>query len=154
MKVLDVGTGPGFFAIIMAEMGYTVTAVDRAENMLQEGRRNGQSAGVQVDFCQGDALELPFPDNSFDLVVSRNLVWTLPALEQAYREWYRLLKRWGKVLIFDGNWYYRLSDPAHMEKYEHFRALAKRDGFKETIPMEKIMESEDIARQLPLTYEF
>ncbi len=47
---------------------------------------------LSIDFQTGDAEHLPFEANTFDVVVSRNLVWTLPAPETAMREWHRVLK--------------------------------------------------------------
>ena len=51
IKVLDIGTGPGFFAVILAEQGYQVTAVDYTEEMLKEAKKN---AGTYADkICWG-----------------------------------------------------------------------------------------------------
>ena len=101
LRILDIGTGPGFYAIILAERGYRVWAVDYAENMLAEARRNAGALAERIDFRQMDAHRLDFPANSFDAVVTRNLTWTLPEPEKAYREWFRLLRKGGVLLNFD-----------------------------------------------------
>lgn len=118
MKILDVGTGPGFFAIIMAQAGHDVTAVDCTQAMLDEAKSNGDRYAVKADFILSDTQKLPFPDNSFDLVISRNVAWTIIDAESAYREWKRVLKSNGKVLIFDANWNIRLFNEDKRKEYE------------------------------------
>ena len=51
-----------------------------------------------------NAQELDFADETFDVVISRNLTWTLPDVMQAYREWQRVLKKGGKLLNFDSDY--------------------------------------------------
>ena len=92
IKVLDVGTGPGFFAILLAEAGYQVTAVDYTEEMLREARKNAGELAEQITWKQMDAQKLDFKDGTFDAVVSRNLTWNLEKPEKAYEEWMRVLK--------------------------------------------------------------
>ena len=93
VRVLDVGCGPGFFSVLLAKMGHEVTAIDYTENMLTEARKNAEHYGVQVHFQQMDAQNLEFADNSFDLVISRNVLWNLEKPEQAYKEWLRVLSQ-------------------------------------------------------------
>lgn len=108
LKVLDVGTGPGFFAIILTQAGAEVTAVDYTETMLEAASANAKALGLDIEFKQADSQSLDFGDSSFDLVVSRNVAWTLIDAEKAYREWRRVLKPGGSTLIFDANWNYGL----------------------------------------------
>ena len=51
-----------------------------------------------------DAENLYFADNTFDVVISRNLTWTLPNPQKAYSEWYRVLKPQGILLNFDADY--------------------------------------------------
>lgn len=64
----------------------------------------------KVSFFRMDAQNLAFMDNSFDVVISRNLTWNLEKPDQAYREWCRVLKSGGVLLNFDANWYGYLYD--------------------------------------------
>lgn len=105
LRVLDVGTGPGSMSILLAEMGHSVTAVDLSEQMLDCARKNANACGMKVDLRVGDAENLPFEDNSFDAVVNRWVLWTVPDPNAAVSEWTRVLKPGGRLLIFDGNWY-------------------------------------------------
>lgn len=102
LRILDVGTGCGFFAIMLASLGHSVSAVDLTPSMIDSGRQISTSMGISVDFRVMDAEVLSFPDESFDAVVSRNLTWTLPNPLLAYAEWKRVLKPCGVLLNFDG----------------------------------------------------
>lgn len=104
LKILDIGTGPGFLAILMARLGHDVTAIDSSTGMIQEARRNAAEHHVFVDFQAGDAQELPFASASFDVVLSRNLTWNLPNAVKAYRDWHRVLRDGGLLLNFDSDY--------------------------------------------------
>ena len=58
-----------------------------------------------------------FEDESFDVIISRNLTWNLPHPEMAYKEWLRVLKKGGKLLNFDANWYGYLYDDKKREAH-------------------------------------
>ena len=112
LRVLDVGCGPAFFSILAAHAGCIVDAVDASGEMLAQARRNVAAHGVSdwVTFTRGNALDLPFPDESFDVVVTRNLTWTLEDPAGAYAEWLRVLAPAGRLVNFDANWYRYLVD--------------------------------------------
>ncbi|MDR0722147.1 MAG: class I SAM-dependent methyltransferase [Treponema sp.] len=118
LDVLDVGTGPGFFAILMALEGHRVTAIDCTENMLAEAQANAGREGAPVTFMLADSHATDFPGETFDLIISRNLTWTLLDADKAYFEWKRLLKPEGRVIIFDANWNRRLFNEEVMREYE------------------------------------
>ena len=92
IKILDVGTGPGFFAILLAEAGYQVTAIDYTEEMLKEAQSNAGELTKCIVWKTGDAQALDVESNSFDVIVTRNVTWNLPRPDLAYREWLRVLK--------------------------------------------------------------
>lgn len=104
MDVLDVGTGPGFFSIILSGAGNRVTGIDCSGEMLKEARANADAAGVNPLLLKMDSHILGFSDNSFDLVVSRDVTWTLYDPVKAYREWKRVLRPGGRILVFDANY--------------------------------------------------
>ena len=90
LRILDIGTGTGFFAILLARLGHRVTAIDLTPAMLEEASATAAGLGLDIDFRQMDAQQLDFPENTFDALVSRNLTWTLPEPEKAYAQWYRV----------------------------------------------------------------
>ena len=92
LEILDVGTGPGQLALMFAEMGHRVTAVDLSTNMLDKARKNALKRSLDINFIQGDAEDLQFPDMQFDVVSSKFLLWTLPDPQKALSEWGRVLK--------------------------------------------------------------
>ena len=150
LEILDVGTGPGFFAINLALAGHSVTGVDVTEEMLCRARENAAAYGAAPRFlCQsGDAL--PFADGSFDLVISRNVLWNLERPEQALAEWCRVLRPGGRLVYFDANWYLYLFDAQAAAARERSRqALAAERALP--VPGEKVRMLEDIARMLPLS---
>ena len=104
LKILDVGTGPGFFALILSKAGHHVTGIDASSDMIGCAAENCRVAGVSPELFVMDSHETDFPDGSFDMIVSRNVVWTLTDPVKAYREWHRVLKSEGRLIVFDGNW--------------------------------------------------
>lgn len=101
---LDIGTGRGHFAVYLARLGFFVTGIDLSENMISYARQNAACHNLDIDFQTGDAEELEFKDNTFDVVVSRNLLWTLPSPDKALKEWRRVLKPGGTLVVSDGFW--------------------------------------------------
>ena len=104
LRVLDVGTGGGFLAILLAQEGHTVTGIDSSEGMVRRAKRNAQAEFVEPDFLVMDAHNLTFKEKTFDLIVSRNVTWMLDDPEKVYAEWKRVLKPGGKVVIFDADY--------------------------------------------------
>ena len=104
LKILDIGTGAGFFAILLSQQGHEVTGIDMSGDMLHQAKQNILAAGCHAEFAKMNAQELDFADAAFDVVISRNLTWTLPDVMQAYREWYRVLKKGGRLLNFDSDY--------------------------------------------------
>jgi ubiquinone/menaquinone biosynthesis C-methylase UbiE len=151
LQVLDIGAGPGFLSIVLTERGYQVTAADFAESMLEEARRNAGTLADRIHFCREDAMELSFADESFDIVLSRNLTWNLPDPKKAYGEWLRVLKRGGLLLNFDANWYRYLVDDRAREAYEEDRKKVAERKVGDYNIGENFDRMEEIADQLPLT---
>lgn len=97
LDVLDVGTGTGAIAVPLAEQGHRVTAIDQADEMLARTRAKAHARGVDIDIRAGDAERLDFPDASFDVVISRWVLWLLPDPAQAAQEWQRVLRPGGTL---------------------------------------------------------
>ena len=103
-RILDIGTGSGFFAILLGKAGHYVEGIDLTASMIEEAKLLAAKSGVNSVFKVMDAENLLYPDESFDIVLSRNLTWTLPHPRKAYSEWHRFLKKGGMLLNFDADY--------------------------------------------------
>ena len=151
IKVLDIGTGPGFFSIILAELGYDVTAVDYTEAMLAKAKANARELQAKIKFKRMDAQNLDFADNIFDVIVTRNLTWVLENPTKAYNEWYRVLKKGGMLLNFDANWYMHLFDMEKRKAYESDRFQVSKNQLNDHYTSTDVNEMERIAKEMPLS---
>lgn len=100
-RVLEVGAGTGVMSLLLAELGYAVTATDISNGMLDEARRKASDRRLAIAFEIADAEALPFGDGSFDAVFGRHILWTLPHPDRALREWRRVLKPSGGLALVD-----------------------------------------------------
>ena len=151
LRVLEAGTGPGFFAILLRELGYDVTAIDLTPAMLTEAKKNAGELAGKIRWMEMNAEALDFEDASFDVVVSRNLTWNLPHPDKAYAEWTRVLKPGGLLLNFDANWYAYLFDDEAQAAYDRDRANSAERGVWDQNVGENFDVMEDIARRVPLS---
>lgn len=131
-EVLDDGTGPGFFAVILADLGHRVSAIDYSEQMVMQARNRLEQLGLEANILKMDAQNLEFQDHSFDVIVSRAVLWNLDNPGKAYAEMYRVLKPGGKIIIDDGNMYLYQHDEEYARQrqrmLEERRELSVDDG--------------------------
>ena len=151
IKILDVGTGPGFFAILLAEAGYQVTAIDYTEEMLKEAQQNADGLAKCIVWKTGDAQALDVESNSFDVIVTRNVTWNLPRPDLAYKEWLRVLKPGGVLYNFDADWYGHLYNEEKRSGYEKDRQQTEAQNVEDYYSGTDIEKMEEIARQVPLS---
>lgn len=104
LHILDVGCGAGFFTCLLAKEGHFMTGIDMTPHMIENAKILAQEEHLNCDFQVMDAERLDFEDQSFDVIISRNLTWTLPAADKAYEEWCRVLKPGGLLINFDANY--------------------------------------------------
>jgi ubiquinone/menaquinone biosynthesis C-methylase UbiE len=102
LDALDVGCGTGFLSLELAGRGHRVTGIDFAPAMLDRARLKAVERGLDVRFEPGDAEALRFAGASFDVVISRHVLWTLPHPEAAIDEWVRVLRPGGRLVVVDG----------------------------------------------------
>ncbi len=84
---LDLATGTGFVALILAALGHRVTAIDLSTDMLEQATATANSRSVEIQFTSGDAVQPAFDEASFDLVTCRHLLWTLREPDRALANW-------------------------------------------------------------------
>jgi Methylase involved in ubiquinone/menaquinone biosynthesis len=105
-QVLDIGSGPGLLVRDIAQQvgpSGAVVGLDMADNMLESAKALCSDFKT-VTFKHGDAMSLPFPDNSFDAVVSTQVYEYVPDLNTALSEFARVLRPGGRGVIVDTDW--------------------------------------------------
>lgn len=101
-RVLDIACGTGQLAIPCARAGAEVTGLDLSEAWLAQARERAAAEGLDIRLDQGDAEAMPYPDASFDMVVSLIGVMFAPRPERAAAEMLRVCRPGGRILM--GNW--------------------------------------------------
>lgn len=96
-KVLDLACGSGTAALIAARRYCDVTGIDYVPELINRARKRSEASGLKADFLVADAQELPFPDNTFDVVLSVYGVQFAPDQEKAAAEMIRVCQPGGKI---------------------------------------------------------
>ena len=77
-RILDIGTGTGFFPLLLAREGYQAEGIDLTCSMIEKANSLARIEGSSAVFKVMDAENLDYADETFDIVLTRNLTWTLP----------------------------------------------------------------------------
>lgn len=102
-KALDLASGTGVISHLLHGLGFDVTGLDWSEAMLSRARAKAAARGADIRFVMGDAERTLEKPESYDVLVTRHLVWTLVDPEAAFREWHSLLRPGGRLLVIDGD---------------------------------------------------
>lgn len=102
-RALDLASGTGVISHLLHGLGFAVTGLDWSEAMLNQARAKAARRGADIRFVMGDAERTLEQPGSYDVLVTRHLVWTLVDPKAAFREWHSLLKPGGRLLIVDGD---------------------------------------------------
>jgi len=104
-RILDIGCGGGQLAIEIAKTrkDLGITGVDLSHSQVKRARSRGREAGVKIDFIQASAMDIPFADESFDLVYSVDCLKHWPEKPRGLMECIRLLKPGGMLFITEVN---------------------------------------------------
>jgi len=103
-SVADLGSGTGTLAVLLGQAGHRVSGVDVAPRMVDAARAKAAAARVPAEFVVGDAAFPPWAPGSFDVVVSRHVLWAMPAPDEALERWVALLRPGGLLLLVEGRW--------------------------------------------------
>lgn len=109
-SILDAGCGTGAMLLTLASRGYQVCGVDFSQGMLNRAKQNAKRRGLDVPFVQGYVDQLPFASETFDVVVSRNVLSNLAVAKEALANWHDVLKPGGYLIYFDSPWWNYLHD--------------------------------------------
>ena len=155
IRALDLGTGAGFFSFILYDLGCEVTGIDYSEEMLKNAQKNCDRLGYSgINFIQMDAQKLQFEDESFDFIFTRNVTWTLPDPEKAYKEMLRVLAPGGRVMNADANYsagFQKMDEDGLTEKMAEY---ANQNYTYPAGSLEMLRERNDIAHSLYISEEF
>jgi SAM-dependent methyltransferase len=99
-RVADLGCGTGTLSLLLAQEGYAVDGVDFSPEMV---RRAQDKAGHLATFVEGDAGAPPLAPASYDVVLSRHVLWAMPSPAAALERWLGLLRPGGRLLLVEGN---------------------------------------------------
>ncbi len=99
MDVLDVAAGNGNFAIVAAQRGANVMASDLTPKMIELGRARTAAEGLEIDWQEADAEQLPFPDDQYDVVASVFGAMFAPRPDRVAAELFRVAKPGGVVAM-------------------------------------------------------
>ncbi|MDH6267840.1 ubiquinone/menaquinone biosynthesis C-methylase UbiE [Rhizobium sp. SG_E_25_P2] len=102
-RALDLACGTAVISHLLDDLGFDVTGMDWAEPMLERARAKAKTRGRKIRFLTGDAENTMEPDDVYDVVVNRHLVWTLVDPLACFKEWRRVLKPGGMLLVVDGD---------------------------------------------------
>jgi arsenite methyltransferase len=104
-RVLDLGSGAGTDSLVAAQMvgeQGSVTGIDMTPAMLAKARAAAAEMGASnVEFVESEAEHLPFPDESFDVVVSNGVIDLIPDKDAVFSELFRVLAPGGRIQIAD-----------------------------------------------------
>ena len=102
-RVADLGCGTGTLSVLLAEAGYSVSGLDLSPEMV--ARAEAKGAGLDVTFAVGDAGDPDLPVGSFDVVLSRHVLWALPDPAAGLARWVDLLAPGGRLVLVEGRWF-------------------------------------------------
>lgn len=144
MKILDIGTGAGFLAILCGNLGSDVTGIDLSPEMIKSAKQNAESHHQDIHFQVMDAESLQFNDETFDMVISRNVTWLLPNTKAAYQEWLRVLKPNDKLINIDANY--------GNDSFTDYKSL-NTEHAHHTLGKDMLAESEAIKQNIPINHQ-
>jgi SAM-dependent methyltransferase len=100
-RSLEIGAGTGYFSLNLLQAGVVgeATCTDISPGMVATLARNAQRLGLDVRTARADAESLPFPDESFDLVLGHAVLHHLPNLRRAFSEFHRVLRPGGRIVF-------------------------------------------------------
>lgn len=100
LKTLDVGCGGGFSCEFMAERGAIVSGIDQSQKCVQTAKNHALISGFKIDYRQGLAENMPYDDNTFDVVICVDVLEHVADYKQVVSEVHRILKP-GGLFFFD-----------------------------------------------------
>lgn len=103
-NILDIGCGTGSLSVVLAKLGHAVTGIDLSPSMISLAKEKAASGGLQINFDVMDAAFPQLPNQKFNLIICRHLLWALPEPKKVIQRWIKLLHSKGRLLLIEGYW--------------------------------------------------
>jgi ubiquinone/menaquinone biosynthesis C-methylase UbiE len=104
VRIADIGCGTGSLSLLLAEAGHHVSGLDISSKMVEIARAKIAKAELVADFIVADAANPPWQPGTFDVVMTRHVLWAMPDLETVLSIWLKLLNPGGQLLLVEGRW--------------------------------------------------
>lgn len=103
-RVADLGCGTGTLSLLLASEGYAVDGLDFSPQMIRRAKAKASRVSG-VEFVEADASDPPLRPGSYDVVLSRHVLWAMPDPTLALRRWVELLLPTGRLVLVEGRWF-------------------------------------------------
>jgi SAM-dependent methyltransferase len=145
-RVLDAGAGTGFVSLILAGLGYQVTAMDLSAQMLAVLRSKADRLGLDIRTVHADVVHPPSGE-IFDAVVERDIIWTLPEPDVALAAW-RDAAPAGRLVLIEATWG-RTKGVADLQNRARVLAFKPMRWIRGAKPHQHDHYPEDVVRAIP-----
>jgi 2-polyprenyl-3-methyl-5-hydroxy-6-metoxy-1,4-benzoquinol methylase len=105
VRIADIGCGTGSLSLLLAEAGHHVSGLDISSKMVEIARAKIAKAKLVADFIVADAANPPWQAGTFDVVMTRHVLWAMPDPEAVLSCWLKLLNPGGQLLLVEGRWW-------------------------------------------------
>jgi 2-polyprenyl-3-methyl-5-hydroxy-6-metoxy-1,4-benzoquinol methylase/DNA-binding transcriptional ArsR family regulator len=155
MKIADIGTGAGFMAISLAELGHTVIATDISEKMLEVAGSIAAERNLSIEFVKDDIEDTKLPKGAFDIVVLRDVVYNVTNLEKVAYNIVELIRPGGYLMIADGNYFLYCNDDEYQHRNDYHIVRNRECEYQTMTQMSDVQyrELESIISKLEVNYE-
>jgi SAM-dependent methyltransferase len=104
-RIADIGCGTGSISLLLAEAGHRVFGLDISPAMVDKAKEKFATSGYSADILAGDAAAPPWTPGSFDVVITRHVLWAMPDPDAALIRWLDLLAPGGILILVEGLWW-------------------------------------------------
>jgi SAM-dependent methyltransferase len=104
-RIADIGCGTASVSLLLAEAGHRVFGLDISPAMVARAREKFATSGYSADILVGDAAAPPWTPGSFEVVITRHVLWAMPDPDAALIRWLDLLAPGGILILVEGLWW-------------------------------------------------